>query len=47
MKLSLPPKLVEKLVWVSLLFGFVKFPFPVARLKPCYAETDGTRPIIA
>jgi hypothetical protein len=39
MKFSLPPKLVEKLVW-SQLFRFVKYSFPVTRLMPCYAETD-------
>jgi hypothetical protein len=33
MKLSLPPKLVEKLVW-SQLFPFVKFSFTVRCLMP-------------
>jgi hypothetical protein len=36
MKLSLPPKLVEKLVWV-----------PVTCLIPYYAETGRSRPLIA
>jgi len=34
MKLSLPPKLVEKLVSVSVYFFFVKFSFPVTHLIP-------------
>jgi hypothetical protein len=29
MKLSLPPKLVEKLVWVPVISFFVKFSFPI------------------
>jgi hypothetical protein len=44
MKLSLPPKLVEKLVWV---FLFVNFSLPVKRLMPYYAETGRSRPLIA
>jgi len=43
-KLSLPPKLVEKLVCVSLLFCFVKFSFPVTYLMAYYAETWRSRP---
>jgi hypothetical protein len=43
MKLSLPPKLVEKLVWVPVIPS-VKFSFPVMRLMPYYAETGSSRP---
>jgi hypothetical protein len=43
MKLSLPPKLVEKLVWVSDIL-FCKIPFPVPHLIPYYAETGSSRP---
>jgi hypothetical protein len=43
MKLSLPPRLVEKLVWFPL-FCFLKFSFPVARLMPHYVETGFLRP---
>ncbi len=46
MKLSLPPKLVEKLVWVSVI-SFCKISFPVKRLMPYYAETSRSRPLIA
>jgi hypothetical protein len=38
MKLSLTPKLVEKLVWVPVL-SFCKISFPVKHLIPYYAET--------
>jgi hypothetical protein len=38
---SLPPKLVEKL-----LFRFVKFSFQVTRLMSYYAETGHSRPLI-
>jgi hypothetical protein len=48
MKLSLPPKLVEKkLVWVSVIFRFCKISFPVTHLMPYYAETGRSRPLIA
>jgi hypothetical protein len=43
MKLSLLPKLVEKLVWVPL-FRFVKFHSIGC---PYYAETGHSRPLIA
>jgi hypothetical protein len=42
MKLSLPPKFVEKLVWVP----FVKFSFLVKCLMSYYAETGRSRPLI-
>jgi hypothetical protein len=38
MKLNLPTKLVEKLVWVPLI-SFCKIPFPVMHLMANYAET--------
>jgi hypothetical protein len=44
MKLSLPPKLVGKLVWVQ---NFVKISFPVMHLMPYYVETGRSRPLIA
>jgi hypothetical protein len=44
MKLSLPPKLVEKLVWVPFIL-FCKFSFPVKRLMAYYAETSRSRPL--
>jgi hypothetical protein len=40
---SLPPKLVEKLVWVSVI-SFCKISFPVKHLMPYYAETGRSRP---
>jgi hypothetical protein len=46
MKLSLPPKLVEKLVWVPDI-SFSKISFPVTHLMPYHAETDCSRPLIA
>jgi hypothetical protein len=46
MKLSLPPKLVEKLVWV-IVISFCKISFPVTLLIPYYAETDRSCPLIA
>ncbi len=46
MKLSLPPKLVEKLVWVPVIL-FSKVSFPVTHLTPYYAETGHSRPLIA
>jgi hypothetical protein len=45
MKLSLPPKLLEKLVWVQL-FDFVEFSFPVTGLMPYSVETDRSCPLI-
>jgi hypothetical protein len=39
MKLSLPPKLVEKLVWVPII-SFSKISFLVKDLMAYYAETD-------
>jgi hypothetical protein len=46
MKLSLPPKLVEKLVWVPvILFG--KISFPVKHLMAYYAEPGRSHPLIA
>jgi hypothetical protein len=47
MKLSLPPKLVEKLVWVAVIFFCKKFSFPVTHLMPYYVETGHCRPLIA
>jgi hypothetical protein len=44
MELSLPPKLVEKLVWVPVT-SFCKFSFPVMGLMPYYAGRF--RPLIA
>jgi hypothetical protein len=41
MKLSLPPKLVEK----TRLGPFCKISFPVTHLMPYYAETGHTRPL--
>jgi hypothetical protein len=38
MKLSLPAKLVEKLVWVPVI-SFCEISFPVTRLMPYYAKT--------
>jgi hypothetical protein len=46
MKLSLPPKLLGKLV-SSLLFRFVQFSFTVTRLMPYNAKTDHSCPLIA
>jgi hypothetical protein len=46
MKLSLPPKLVEKLAWVPVIL-FCKIPFPVTHLMHYYAETGRSRPVIA
>jgi hypothetical protein len=45
-KLSLPPKLVEKLVWVPVIL-FCKISFPVTYLMAYYAETGRSRPLIA
>jgi hypothetical protein len=47
MKLSLAPKLVEKLVWVTSSLSFSKISFPVMHLMPYYAETGHSRPPIA
>jgi hypothetical protein len=46
MKLSSPPKLVGKLVWVSVI-SFCKISFPVTHLMAYYAETDRSHPLIA
>ncbi len=43
MKLSSPPKLVEKLVWVPVIL-FCKISFPVTCLMPYYAKTGRSRP---
>jgi len=43
MKLSLPPKLVGKLVWVPDI-SFCKISFPVTHLMPYYAETSRSHP---
>jgi hypothetical protein len=43
---SLPPKLMEKLVWVPVI-SFCKISFPVKHLMPYYAETDRSRPLNA
>ncbi len=43
MKLSLLPKLVEKLVWVPFIL-FCKISFPVSQLMPYYAEIGRSRP---
>jgi hypothetical protein len=45
-KLSLPPKLVEKLVRVSII-SFCKISFPVTHLMPYYAETGRSQPLIS
>jgi hypothetical protein len=37
MKLSLPPKLVEKLAWVQVIL-FCKISYPVMHLMPYYAK---------
>jgi hypothetical protein len=46
MKLSLPQKLVEKLVWVPAI-SFCKISFPVTHLRAYSAETGRSRPLIA
>jgi hypothetical protein len=43
MKFSLPPKLVEKLVWVPLIL-FCNISFPATHLMSYYAETGRSRP---
>jgi hypothetical protein len=45
MKLRLPPKLVEELVWVPV--SFYKISFPVTHLMAYYAETGRSHPLIA
>jgi len=45
MKLSLPPKLVEKLVWVPVIL-FCKISFPVTHLMPYYAKTGRSHPLL-
>jgi hypothetical protein len=47
MKLNLPPKLLEKLVWVAVIFHVVKFQFPVRHLMPSSVETGSSWPLIA
>jgi hypothetical protein len=44
-QLSLLPKLVEKLVWVSVI-SFCKISFPVTHLMPYYVETGRSHPLI-
>jgi hypothetical protein len=44
MKLSLPPKLVENLVWLRVI-SFCKISIPVTSLMPYYAETGRSRPL--
>ncbi len=46
MKLNLPPKLVEKLVWIPVI-SFCKISFPITRLMAYYAETGESRHVIA
>jgi hypothetical protein len=46
MKLSIPPKLVVKLVWGPAIL-FCKISFPVKHLMPYYTETERSRPLIA
>jgi hypothetical protein len=43
MKLTLSPKLVDKLVWVPIIL-FYKISFPVRHLMPYYAETGHPHP---
>jgi hypothetical protein len=45
-KLSLPPKLVEKLVWVPVI-SYCEISFPVRHLMAYYTETGRSRPQIA
>jgi hypothetical protein len=44
MKLNLPPKLVEKLVWFPVI-SFRKISFPVTHLIPYCDETHRSRPL--
>jgi hypothetical protein len=46
MKLSLPPKLMEKLVWVPVIW-FCEISFLVTHLMPYYDGTHCSRPLIA
>jgi hypothetical protein len=46
-KLNIPPKLVEKNLFGSQLFCFVKFHSQLRILMPYYAKTDLFRPLIA
>jgi len=46
MKLTLPPKLVEKVNWVPVIL-FCKISFPGTHLMHYYAETGCSRPLIA
>jgi hypothetical protein len=43
---ELPPKVVEKLVWVPVI-SFSKISFPVTHLMPYYSETGRSRPLFA
>jgi hypothetical protein len=43
MKLNLPPKLVEKLIWVPVI-SFLLISFPVTHWMAYYAETGLSRP---
>jgi hypothetical protein len=46
MKLNLPPKLVEKLVWFLIIL-FCKISFSITHLMAYYAKTGHFRPLIA
>ncbi len=46
MKLGLPPKLVEELVWVSVI-SFYTISFSIKHLMPYHAQTGRSRPLIA
>jgi len=46
MKLNLPQKLVEKLVWVPVIL-FCKISFPVTHLMHFNAKTGRSHPLIA
>jgi hypothetical protein len=46
MKLSLPSKMVEQLVWVPVI-SFCKISFLVTHLMSNYAKTGHSRPLIA
>jgi hypothetical protein len=45
MKLSLPPILVENLVWVPVIYSFCKISFPVRHLMAYYAEMGVLAPL--
>jgi hypothetical protein len=46
MKLSSPPKLMEKLVWVPVISFFAEFDSQLSILTPYYAKTGHFRPLI-